>query len=325
MKRVILLVTFIICIVVLSACSNDEKTTENNQLKVGIMLSDAGLGDQSFSDMGFMGLEKARDELGISFDYRELKDTETYEKGLEQLVEEGNDLIIGLGFSIQEDMEKVAKKYPDSSFLIIDAQSELPNVNSITFKEEEGSFLIGVVAGMKTKSDTVGFVGGEEAELIRKFEKGFVEGVKAVNPDAKILSKYSGTFGDDKLGESIAREMIADGADYIYPAAGFTGVGVILEAQRQGVYSFGVDSDQFYLAEKSVVSSMVKQVDVAIYDTVKELVEKGKIAEKNKQLGLKENGVAIAPIRAIEIMPSEQTKIDQFIEDISNGTITVLE
>ncbi|MEK9196705.1 MULTISPECIES: BMP family lipoprotein [Bacillales] len=325
MKRVIFLVTFIICIVVLSACSNDEETTENDQLKVGIMLSDAGLGDQSFSDMGFMGLEKARDELGISFDYRELKDTETYEKGLEQLVEEGNDLIIGLGFSIQEDMEKVAKKYPDSSFLIIDAQSELPNVNSITFKEEEGSFLIGVVAGMKTKSDTVGFVGGEEAELIRKFEKGFVEGVKAVNPDAKILSKYSGTFGDDKLGESIAREMIAAGADYIYPAAGFTGVGVILEAQRQGVYSFGVDSDQFYLAEKSVVSSMVKQVDVAIYDTVKELVETGKIAEKNKQLGLKENGVAIAPIRAIELIPSEQTKIDQFIEDISNGTITVLE
>ncbi|MFL0505937.1 BMP family protein [Ureibacillus sp. 179-F W5.1 NHS] len=325
MKRVIFLVTFIICIVVLSACSNDEKTTKNDQLKVGIMLSDAGLGDQSFSDMGFMGLEKARDELGISFDYRELKDTETYEKGLEQLVEEGNDLIIGLGFSIQEDMEKVAKKYPDSSFLIIDAQSELPNVNSITFKEEEGSFLIGVVAGMKTKSDTVGFVGGEEAELIRKFEKGFVEGVKAVNPDAKILSKYSGTFGDDKLGESIAREMIAAGADYIYPAAGFTGVGVILEAQRQGVYSFGVDSDQFYLAEKSVVSSMVKQVDVAIYDTVKELVETGKIAEKNKQLGLKENGVAIAPIRAIELIPSEQTKIDQFIEDISNGTITVLE
>ena len=324
MKRVIFLVTFIICIVVLSACSNDEKTTKNDQLKVGIMLSDAGLGDQSFSDMGFMGLEKARDELGISFDYRELKDTETYEKGLEQLVEEGNDLIIGLGFSIQEDMEKVAKKYPDSSFLIIDAQSELPNVNSITFKEEEGSFLIGVVAGMKTKSDTVGFVGGEEAELIRKFEKGFVEGVKAVNPDAKILSKYSGTFGDDKLGESIAREMIAAGADYIYPAAGFTGVGVILEAQRQGVYSFGVDSDQFYLAEKSVVSSMVKQVDVAIYDTVKELVETGKIAEKNKQLGLKENGVAIAPIRAIELIPSEQTKIDQFIEDISNGTITVL-
>lgn len=325
MKRIIFLVSFIICCLVLTACSNDEKSTENEQIKVGIMLSDAGLGDQSFSDMGFMGLEKARDELGISFDYRELKDTETYEKGLEQLVQEGNDLIIGLGFSIQADLEKVAKKYPDSSFLIIDSQSELPNVNSITFKEEEGSFLIGVVAGMKTKSDTVGFVGGEEAELIKKFEKGFVAGVKAVNPDAKILSKYSGTFGDDKLGESIAREMIASGADYIYPAAGFTGVGVILEAQRQGVYSFGVDSDQFYLAEKSVVSSMVKQVDVAIYDTVKELVETGKIAEKNKQLGLKENGVAIAPIRAIELIPSEQTKIDQFIEDISNGTITVLE
>lgn len=325
MRKYAILFTIAICLLVLSACSNEQENTESEPLKVGIMLSDAGLGDQSFSDMGFSGLEQARDDLGISFDYRELQDTGTYEQGLEELVEEGNDLVIGLGFSIQEALETVAEKNPDVSFLIIDSQSELPNVYNITFKEEEGSFLLGLVAGMKTKSNVVGFVGGEDVELIHKFEDGFTAGVKAVNPEAKILSKYSGTFGDDKLGESIAKEMIAAGADYIYPAAGFTGVGVILESQRAGTYSFGVDSDQFYLAEGSVVSSMVKQVDVAIYDTVKELVETGSISEKNKHLGLKENGVATAPIRVIDLAPEEQEKLDQYIEDISNGKVTILE
>lgn len=325
MKKYIVLFTFAICILVLSACSNTAENPETDNLKVGIMLSDAGLGDQSFSDMGFAGLEKARDELGISFDYRELQDTHTYEQGLNELVDEGNDLVIGLGFSIQEDLEKVAKENPDVSFLLIDSQSELSNVHNITFKEDEGSFLVGLVAGMKTQSNVVGFVGGEDVELIHKFEAGFVAGVKAANPEAKVVSKYAGTFGDDKLGESIAKEMITAGADYIYPAAGFTGVGVILESQKAGTYSFGVDSDQFYLAEGSVVSSMVKQVDVAIYDTVKELVEKGSINEKNKQLGLKENGVAIAPIRVINLSPAEQDKLDQYIDDISNGKVTILE
>lgn len=325
MKKYAILFTFAICAIVLSACSNTAEKKQAEHLKVGIMLSDAGLGDQSFSDMGFAGLEKARDELGISFDYRELQDTQTYEQGLEELVEEGNDLVIGLGFSIQEALETVAEKNPDVSFLLIDSQSELPNVYNITFKEDEGSFLLGLVAGMKTQSNVVGFVGGEDVELIHKFEDGFAAGVKAANPEAKVLSKYAGSFGDDKLGESIAKEMIAAGADYIYPAAGFTGVGVILESQKAGTYSFGVDSDQFYLAEGSVVSSMVKQVDVAIYDSVKELVDKGSISEKNQQLGLKENGVAMAPIRVINLSPQEQDKLDQYIEDISNGTVTILE
>ncbi|MFP3918607.1 BMP family ABC transporter substrate-binding protein [Lysinibacillus telephonicus] len=325
MKKYVIICTYILCVFVLSACSGTDENTEDDRVKIGIMLSDAGLGDQSFSDLGFAGLEKARDELGISFDYRELKDTKTYEQGLEELVEEGNDLIIGLGFAIQEAMETVAEKYPDTEFLIIDSQSDLPNINNITFKEEEGSFLIGVVAGMKTQSNVVGFVGGEDAPLIHKFEQGFINGVKAVNPEAQILSKYAGTFGDDKLGESIAKEMITAGADYIYPAAGFTGVGVLLESQRAGTYSFGVDSDQFYLAEKSVVSSMVKQVDVAIYDTVKELVETGTISEKNKVLGFKENGVVIAPIRVIKLSETEQKTLDQFTEEISNGSITILD
>lgn len=325
MKKHIILWIILVLAIVLSACSNNESNSENKKIKIGIMLSDAGLGDQSFSDLGFAGLEKARDELNVSFDYREIKDTETYEKGLEQLLAQENDLIIGLGFSIQEALEKVAKENPKTTFLLIDAKSELPNVYNVTFKEEEASYLIGALAGLKTTTNVVGFVGGEDNPIIQKFESGFTQGVKSVNPEATVLSKYSDSFSDDKLGVSIAKEMISAKADFIYPAAGFTGVGVILESQRVGTFSFGVDSDQFYLAEKAVVTSMLKQVDVAIYNTVKELVDTGIISEKNQVLGLKENGVEIAPIRIIELSSSEKNMLEKLREDISTGSIIVKE
>lgn len=324
MKKHIILFTFIIVTLMLTACSNSERNTKaDERVKIGVMLSDAGLGDQSFSDLGLIGLEQARDELNISFDYREIKDTGTYEEGLEELVAQGNDLIIGLGFSLQEALETIAPKYPDTSFVLMDSVSDVPNIYNVTFKEDEGSFLLGALAAMKTKSNVVGFIGGLDTPLIQKFEKGFTEGVKSQNPEAQVLSTYANSFGDDKLGASIAKDMIANGADFIYPAAGFTGVGAILEAQNAGIYSFGVDSDQYYLAENSIVTSMLKQVDIAIFNTIKEFVDTGKLSEKNTVLGIKENGVNLAPIRVISLSPSEESKLKKLREDISNGSITI--
>ena len=325
MKKIIINTIILLSLLIIAGCTEKEPTSESNHIKIGIMLSDAGLGDQSFSDLGFQGLEKARDELNISFDYREIADTETYANGIEELVKAENDLIIGLGFSVQQDLEGIAKKYPEKSFLLIDAQSDLPNVYNVTFKEEEASFLLGAIAGMKTTSNVVGFVGGEDVPLIHKFEKGFAAGVKSENPEATVLSKYANDFGNDKLGESIAKEMIAAKSDFIYPAAGFTGVGVINESQRSGTYSFGVDSDQFYLAEKSVVSSMLKQVDVAIFNTIQQLVDNGEISEKNQVLGIKENGVSIAPIRILELTPTEQNRLEKLQQDIAGGSITIIQ
>ena len=317
----------LILLLTLSACSSvqtNESDLDNQKLQVGIMLSDAGLGDQSFSDLGFAGLEKARDELNIEFDYLEIKDTKTYEAGLEELVMQENDLIIGLGFSMQEAVEEIASKYPDSTFLLIDAKSDLPNVFNVTFKEEEASYLLGAIAGMKTESNVVGFVGGARVPLIQKFETGFIEGVKSVNADATIISKYAENFGDDKLGATIAKEMISQNADYIYPAAGFTGVGVIQEAQKSSIYSFGVDSDQFYLAEQAVVSSMLKKVDVAIFNAVKSLAENGELSNKEVVLGLKENGVDIAPIRVIELSSTELKVLEDLKKEIINESVTIL-
>jgi basic membrane protein A and related proteins len=326
MKKKLLVFLFAAVLLVTSACSvkQSESNINKDRIKIGIMLSDAGLGDQSFSDAGFAGLEKARDDLDMSFDYRELEESKSYEKGLESLVNEGNDLVIGLGFSMQEAIDKTAKKYPKQQFLIIDSQSELPNVHSITFKEEEGSYLVGAIAGMNTKSNIVGFIGGMDVPLIRKFEKGFIEGVKAVNPKAKILSEFAGSFGDDKLGGEMAKEMIKQGADHIYPAAGFTGVGVLLESQKSGIYSFGVDTDQFYLAEKAVATSMMKKVDVAIYNAAKEIVSNKKLKAKDTQLGIKEDGVGIAPIRAITLTASQEKKLDELQGKLSQGTIKIL-
>ncbi len=314
-------------LIILVGCSTESSLDfqDDSRVKIGIMLSDVGLGDQSFSDSGFEGLERARKELNISFDYREISETESYEVGLEELVQQGNDLIVGLGFAMQEELDVVAKKYPEQSFLIIDSVSELPNVHSMTFKEEEGSFLVGALAGMKTKTNVVGFVGGMDVPVIQKFEKGFTAGVKAVKPQAKILSVYAGSFGDDKLGADIAEDMIAQNADIIFPAAGFTGVGVLRATQENGVYSFGVDSDQYYLAENAVISSMLKKIDVAVFNIAKELVENKQLKEKDILLGIKEDGIGLAPIRVLPITSSEEQLIEKLKEDIVNGKVNILQ
>ncbi|WP_297990619.1 BMP family protein [Anoxybacillus sp.] len=318
MKKIIsLMMAFVLLLA--AGCSQTSSFQPKERVKIGIMLSDVGLGDQSFSDSAFKGLMKARDELGIFFDYRELKETGTYEKGLTELVEAGNDLVIGLGFMVQQDLEKVAKTYPKQQFILIDAVSDLPNITSITFKEDEGSFLAGVVAGMLTKTNNVGFVGGADVPLIRKFANGFIKGVKAVRPEANVQEVYAGNFGDDKLGAQIAKQMIANGADVLYAAAGFTGVGVLREAEMNGKYAIGVDSDQYFYAEKAVVTSMLKNVDVALYTVIQQYVEKKDVPKGTVELGLKENGVDLAPIRVVTFSPEQQATLEKWKEQATNG------
>lgn len=318
MKKIIsLMMAFVLLLA--AGCSQTSSFQPKERVKIGIMLSDVGLGDQSFSDSAFKGLMKARDGIGIFFDYRELKETGTYEKGLTELVEAGNDLVIGLGFMVQQDLEKVAKTYPKQQFILIDAVSDLPNITSITFKEDEGSFLAGVVAGMLTKTNNVGFVGGADVPLIRKFADGFIKGVKAVRPEANVQEVYAGNFGDDKLGAKIAKQMIANGADVLYAAAGFTGVGVLREAEMNGKYAIGVDSDQYFYAEKAVVTSMLKNVDVALYTVIKQYVEKKDVPKGTVELGLKENGVDLAPIRVVTFSPEQQATLEKWKEQAANG------
>ncbi|RTR36350.1 BMP family ABC transporter substrate-binding protein [Robertmurraya yapensis] len=314
--------SFIILLVFLiSGCSNSavEKKDEH---KIGILLSDAGLGDESFNDSAFRGLEQARDEFGITFDYREAPDGEL-EKPLTELVEQGNDIIIGLGFSVKEGLETVAKKYPDQQFLLIDEVSELENIASITFKEQEGSFLVGMVAAMTSKTDKIGFVGGVDVPLIHHFEAGFKQGVKYVKPNAEVFVDYAGSFDDVELGKQLATAQIDKGADFIYHAAGFTGYGILQTAQERKIYAAGVDTDQFFVAEKAVVTSMLKNVDQAVYDIAKMIDEDGKIDADDYLLGLAEQGVGLAEIRVANLTPDQQKALEEATNKIISGEITV--
>ncbi|UFT98162.1 BMP family ABC transporter substrate-binding protein [Radiobacillus kanasensis] len=305
----ILMITFIL---VLTGCANEQAESKmDDKVKIGVMLSDVGLGDQSFSDSAFQGLIKARNELNIVFDYRELSETETYEKGLEELVKNDNDVIIGLGYMVQEDLEKVAKKYPKKQFVIIDSVSELKNVTSITFKSDQGSYLAGVVAALTSKSNTIGFIGGEDVPLINAFADGFTEGAKSINPSINVLVEYAGTYGDDKLGGSIAQDMIAKKADVLFAAAGFTGVGVLKQAQTQGIYAIGVDSDQYFYAEKAVITSVLKKIDVAVFQLASDLVKDGKVPDGHIEFGIQDEGVGLAPLRVVQYSEEQLEQIEK--------------
>lgn len=317
------LVIILFLLFIIIGCSNGTDFQEKDYFKVGIMLSDVGLGDQSFSDAAFLGVMQARNELDILFSYKELGNTGTYLQGLTELVEEEHDLIIGLGFMVKDDLEKVASSYPNQQFLLIDDVSDLDNITSLTFKEHEGSFLAGLVAGLKTETNKVGFIGGGDFPLIHKFAAGFKQGVMTSNKDAEVFIEFANDFGNDKLGEKIARSMIAEGADFIYPAAGFTGVGALNEAQNSGVYGIGVDTDQYFLAENAVVTSMLKKIDVAIFQAIELFIENGELTEDIIELGLKEDGVGLAEIRIIPMKPSEQEILTNYTEKILSGNLTI--
>ncbi|MGE7673455.1 BMP family lipoprotein [Lysinibacillus sp. NPDC094403] len=305
---------------ILASCGNNtaqnEDSTElrvEDRFKVGIMLPDVGLGDQSFGDLAVAGLVKARDELGIVFDYRELGSEPNYEKGIKELVEEGNDLVIAVGYSLQEDLEKVAKANPEQQFVLVDSESDVENIHSITFKENEGSYLAGALAAMTSKTGKVAFLGGMVDPVIQKFEKGFAEGAKAINPKIEVIVTYADTFSDDKVGKAIAADMITQGADVLYAAAGYTGVGLLRQAQESGVLAIGVDTDQYTYAEKAVVSSMLKNIDVAVYEFIENYTKEKPTGQQHIALGMKEKAMKLAPVRVID----HATKIEDELNKLS--------
>lgn len=262
-------------------------------LKVGIVLSTGGLGDKSFNDSAYRGLEKAKKDFGIQFKYVEPASPAEDEEYLREYAEAGYDLVIATGFQMTESAKVVASDYPKTKFLMIDDNVNLPNVKSLMFKEEEGSFLVGVIAGLMTKNNAVGFVGGLENPMIKKFEYGYKQGAQYVNPKVKFFAVYttgSNPFNDPVRGKENAISEINQGADVIYHAAGGTGAGVIAAAKEKGVFAIGVDSNQDDVAPGTVLTSMLKNVDVGVYETIRDLKE-NKFKPGLVVLGAKENGV----------------------------------
>lgn len=294
-------------ITLLTGCNDAQNALEDELIEaeashfsVGVLLPDIGLGDQSFNDLAVSGLVSARDDLGILWSYREATTNDIIESQLQALIDEGHDLIMGVGYTSQEALEKLAQQYPEQQFVIVDSASDIENIDGLMFKEDEGSYLAGIVAAKTSKTGVLGFVGGFEDPIILKFLDGFERGAKSVNPNVQVLVEYANSYSDDKLGAKIAGNMISNQADVLYAAAGYTGVGLLQEAQRKNVYAIGVDIDQYYYAEKAVITSMTKNVDIAVYNYVKNYLENKPTSQQNLEFGIAEDGVDLAPIRVVD-------------------------
>ncbi|GAB2915645.1 BMP family protein [Nonomuraea fastidiosa] len=301
-------------------------------LKVGLAFDVGGRGDKSFNDAAYAGLEKAKAELGA-----EIKELSPSADGsnrgdlLRQLADAGYNPIIGVGFAYAEDVKKAAEEYPDIQFAIVDSASNAPNVTGLLFAEEQGSYLAGVAAATKSETGHVGFVGGVESDLIKKFEAGFVAGVKSVKSDAKIDIRYLTPDGDfsgfkapDK-GKVAAEKMYQDGADIVYHAAGDSGLGVFQAAAAAGKKAIGVDSDQRETVKEPelqsvIMTSMLKRVDVSVFEFIKAF-QGGAKGGTNVTYDLKVDGVGLSTTGG-EI-DDIKDKLDAAKKDIVDGKITV--
>jgi len=334
-------------ILALTACGSDSEGGETgsdspgsdapkSDIKVGMAYDVGGRGDQSFNDSAAAGLDKAKDE-GLVADAQEseAEDGEAEsarEERLRTFADAGYDPVIAVGFAYAAAVGKVAKEYPDTHFAIIDDSSleKVPNVASLVFAEEQGSFLVGAAAALKTETDHIGFIGGVETPLIQKFEAGYVAGAQAVNPDIKVDVKYltqvpdfSG-FGDPAKGKTAAQGMYDGGADIVYHAAGGSGGGVFEAAQEAGAKAIGVDSDQYNTADPSVqdviMTSMLKNVDVAVYNYLKE-VSGGTFPTGVTTYDLKADGVGYSTSGGQ--IDDITDKLDDYKQQIIDGKITV--
>jgi basic membrane protein A len=300
----------------------------SGELRIGLVLSVGGLGDKSFNDSAYEGLKRAADEFGIKPVYGQPEQMAEDEKYLRQYAEQGMDLVIAVGFLMKDALDKVAGEFPETDFAIIDAVVEQPNVASLVFREHEGSFLVGAIAGLITETGKVGFIGGMDIPLIHKFEVGYIEGVKHVRPDADVVIAYAGSgpeaFHDPVKGKSLALSQFDRGADVIFQAAGSTGNGVIDAAQERGLFAIGVDANQNYMAPGHVLTSMLKRVDVSVYQIIKDVVE-GKFEGGIHVYGLEIDGVGYALDEYNKDLISQEVleRVEVIKADIVSGKIQV--
>jgi basic membrane protein A len=320
-----------------TACGGDD-AGKGADVTVGMVFDIGGRGDQSFNDAAAAGLDKAATDLGIAHNEASANQDGSNREELLNLQADQSDLVIGVGFLFADPMKNAATANPDVNFAIVDDSSiDLPNVAGLVFAEEQGSFLVGAAAALKTQTNHIGFVGGVNMELIQKFEAGFVAGARAVNPDIVIDRQYiseppdfSG-FNDAASGKVIAQSMFQNGADIVYHAAGGSGNGVFQaakeysEANNTKVWGIGVDSDQYNQQALSdvkdyILTSMLKRVDVAVYNTIQAQVD-GAFAAGAQVFDLSVDGVGYATSGGF--VDDIVSQLDDYKAKIISGDIVV--
>ncbi|MBU9713158.1 BMP family lipoprotein [Evansella tamaricis] len=324
--------------------TTDEETGDDTDgeadagdFNVKMVTDVGGVDDKSFNESAWEGLQQFGQDHGVEVDYIQSSDASDYAPNLNRLARDNTSLSFAIGFLMADDIYSVADQHQDKQFAIVDVVIEdedgntVPNIANITFAEHQGSFLVGVIAGLQTETNHVGFIGGVEGFLIKKFENGFKAGVKAVNPDAQISVQYAQDFNDASRGQSIANTLYSNGADVIYHAAGGTGNGLFTEAinrarNGENVWVIGVDKDQ---AEEGAwdggnvtLSSMIKRVDQAVYQ-VSEMTMNGNFpGGEILEFGLDDEGVGIAPTTD-NVTQESLDAVEEWKQKILNGEITV--
>jgi basic membrane protein A len=316
---------------------------QDGTTNVGMVYATGGLGDNSFNDMAHTGVQRAAEEYDVTFQNAEPdspSDVASLQRRFARSQNPDYDLICCIGFVQAEGLQRNSQRFSDQRFMVVDTVVEQPNVASYVFQEHEGSFQVGHLAGLLTTMDfsagagetndapTVGFVGGQEVPLIRKFEAGYRAGVEYANSDVNVLTAYAGSFSDPAQGQSIANSMYDNGADSIYHAAGGTGNGVFRAAQNQGRYAIGVDADQSEsLPEYAdvILASMVKHVDEAVFQSVERVVNGNFEGGAVNRLGLEQDGVEAVYGSELEseIPEAVTSALQESEQRIVNGEIEV--
>jgi basic membrane protein A and related proteins len=295
------------------------------QSQPAVIFDMGGKFDKSFNEAAYNGAEKWKKETSKSYLEFEINNATQREQAMRRMAERSANPIVGVGFSQGSSMEKVAKEFPKLNFTIIDFVISLPNVESVVFREHEGSFLVGMMAAMASKTGKVGFIGGMDVPLIRKFQCGFEQGAKFANPKVEVHANMTGTtptaWNDPARGGELTKAQFAKGADVVFAAAGGTGTGVYQAAKDAGKLAIGVDSNQNHLHPGTMLTSMVKRVDVAVYNSFKQ--HKPGVTS----LGLKEGGVdyAVDQHNAKLVTPEMKAKVDAAKADIIAGKIKVID
>jgi basic membrane protein A len=308
-------------------------------VRPGLVLDVGGLGDEGFNDSAYAGMKRAEKEFDVKGEYLESSAPTDYADNLTQLAESGYNPVIAVGFLMTEDLTEVSEQFPDTQFAIVDSVVDTPNTIDLVFREQEGSYLAGVVAGLMTQEDTeyttsdekvVGFLGGQTGPLIEKFQAGYEAGVKSVCPDCEVLVNYAGStpeaFNDPARGKEISLQQINQGADIIYHAAGNTGSGLFDAAQQENVFAIGVDQDQAKsFPDAPILTSVVKRVDNAVYGTIERVSKGGEPTGETVDSGLKEKGLSLAPYGRFDDQVPQEVKdeVEKARQGIESGDIKV--
>ncbi len=314
-------------------CSAEQPGSADGTLRVGMVFDVGGKGDKSFNDSAYRGLLHAADQFGVEHTEFEPGQDADRETGLRKLAQARYDVIIGVGFLFSDAMRKVAVDYPDVKFACIDFDPRpgetLPdNLAGLKFREEEGSFLVGVIAGLFSKTGRIGFIGGMDIPLIHKFEAGYIAGAKHANPAISVTVAYAGAtplaFADPAKGKELALLQYGRGVEVIYHAAGSTGNGVIEAAREVNRQAIGVDSNQNYMAPGNVLTSMVKRVDNAVLMIVQSVVE-GSFRGGLREFGLADDGVGYAVDEYNEDLLTDEmlAVVEDARQAIIEGTVSV--